>query len=421
MKAQVEVVDLNYEARGVARLPQVCFIEGALAGEQVVIGPTFGHRKFVQAELLEVVVASPERIQPECRYFSQCGGCQLQHLDYPAQLAFKTRILVEQLNRAGLMTLPSPEAILFHSAYAWRSRVRLQVRGQSLGFYKAKTKSLIEIAQCPIMDEHIERHWPFLRQLFARQPFKIESLEIVSSDDGRLGFLSQGQQTPSSDFLQSLNDMLGYVASFWHRTKVHQPPFCVQSPALPLFYQYQSLRFGFSPGHFTQVNRAMNRQMIAQALDWVDLAEASFVLDLYCGLGNFSLPFAALGAKVLGLEMNAASIECAAENAANNQLADRCHFQVADLSKPEGPWLAQAFQLVILDPPRSGAASVILAMDWQGVDQVLYVSCHVGTLAQDALLLSDRGFSIKRMAAMDMFAQSHHIESMVLFVKDRGN
>ncbi len=426
--SRVRVADLSFQALGVVKEPQFCFVAGALAGEEIEIGPIYGRKKFPQADLLRVVKPSPSRQQARCQHYDSCGGCQLQHLHYPEQLSFKEQNLRYQLSRfAGLQSLPKVE-VLSEQPFAWRHRLRLHQRGGRLGFFAANSHDLVAIERCEIATDGINGLLAWLGPLVAEQSQHISQIELLQDEFGQLALATQGlsplpqdwgpqllQSAPVANLLwwhqvstqgkgQGLNNVYGL-----HSQQLHPGQHWLR-------YRLGELEFQYSPLYFTQVNLAINKAMVAQALDWLALKGDESVLDLFCGMGNISLPLAKQAARVVGVELSQASIEHAQHNAKRNQIGN-VQFQTGDLFKPRGQWLRQPGSVVVLDPPRKGAAEVIAALDWSEVEKVLYVSCNVSSLAHDLALLLPKGFALSRLSAMDMFPNSYHTEAMVLLTR----
>lgn len=420
----VTVVDLSFQGLGVVREPSLCFVAGALPDEQVSIGPLFGRKKFLQANLLSVIRPSDDRREPPCAYFQQCGGCQLQHMRHSAQLAFKKKNLRQQLYRfAGKQDFPEPDVISGDEFY-WRSRVRLQVVGSQLGFFARQTHQLVPIDLCMLVTPGINRVITLFTRWLNVHSHELSQIELAEDDHGQIGIYTQGRSSLSSaDWCELSGDTPSAALLWWHQVSSADgaghpvgAPIRLHADDIWLSYHLLGLTFRYTPLYFTQVNAGINARMLTQALSWLQLTGSESVLDLFCGMGNFSLPIAKVAQKVLGIELSDMSVAQARLNASENHIQN-ASFLSANLDRPKGRWLQQPWQAVVLDPPRKGAADVIKALDWQGVQKVLYVSCNVTTLAQDLLLLQTQGFAVVRSSALDMFPNSYHTEAMVLLTK----
>lgn len=422
---------LTHDGRGIGRWQgRTVFVEGGLPGEQVTARVVRARSKLIEARLESLAVASPERQTPACPHVELCGGCSLQHVPQQLQLQLKQQALTQQLEHfAGLQPecwmppLTGPE-------YGYRQRTRVSLRWDEraarlqVGYRQRASKALVEVDCCPVL-------LPALEQLLQELPGVLNQLQgrATLGHVELIGGVQPGmivrhmaplgeQDTQRLRELARRHDMACYLQS-GSQAVLHSLTEDAAQPAYRL--ADQDLQLQFAAGDFTQVNAGINQQMINQALDWLQIQPGERVLDLFCGVGNFTLPLARAGAHVTGIEGSAEMVERAAANARLNQL-EAVHFFQADLSNSlETEWLNVDYQVALLDPPRDGAAQMTARLAEKRVQRILYVSCNPATLARDAGILAAAGYRLVQVGIMDMFPQTAHVEAMALFVsgKDR--
>jgi 23S rRNA (uracil1939-C5)-methyltransferase len=439
---EADVVDLAHDGRGIARIDgKAVFIEGALPGERVRFRVFKRRRQMDEAGLVEVLRASPERVVPRCAHVAICGGCSLQHLSPTAQLAAKQRQLLDNLERIGRVTPDRVFAPMRGPEWAYRRRARLGVKyvhkkGRVLAGFREREKPYIaDIQQCEVL---IERFATLPRDLAAL----VETLSVreqipqveVAAGDGAAGS-PHGYGAPGAALVfrvmapPSADDLLKLEAfGVQHAVQIH-----LQSGGLdsvrPLRDGYPPLAYGvdagrvmleFGPVDFIQVNREINDSMVASALEHLQPTAADTVLDLFCGLGNFTLSLGRRAARVVGVDGDAALVAKARANAERNGIANT-EFHVENLFEPGrfGAWAQNAYDLLLLDPPRAGASEILERMAQWRPRRVVYISCHPGSLARDAGILAGvQGYRLIGAGVMDMFPHTTHIESIAVF--ERG-
>lgn len=425
---EAEVTDLTHDGRGVARLDgKAVFIRGALAGETVRAVQTGRRRSFDEAEVLEVVQSSPDRVEPRCIHFGQCSGCVLQHLDVDAQIQAKQKVLLENLERIGHVQPASVMPPLTAGYWGYRRKGRFSVRwvekkGKTLvGFRETNPRFVADLTRCevvlPEIGTRIAEISALLDGLEARR--EIPQIEFIAGDDAvalvfrhlvalcdadREALVAFAQRTGLAVFLQP-----GGTDSV-HPLWPEQVPLSFRIPAF-------DVELGFQPLDFIQVNAGINEAMIQRAIELLDPQPGERVLDLFCGLGNFTLPLARRAGEVVGVEGEAGLVVRARENARRNGL-DNVAFHAADLSQDQrqAPWMRDGVDKLLLDPPRSGADAVLEQLDLGTVRRIVYVSCHPASLARDAgWLVRERGFRLVSAGVMDMFPHTAHVESIAVF------
>ncbi len=423
-----DIVSLDHEGRGVARIDgKAVFVAGALPGESVLLQRTRRQRRHDEAELLEVLRPSPDRVAPRCPHFGVCGGCSLQHLAHDAQLAAKGRIVAEELRRIGGVEPERWLEPLAGPAWGYRRRARLGSRFVDrkervlVGFRERGSPLLADLGQCEILAAPVGG---LLRELAAligalgirRQVAQVE----VAVADNCTALVLRVLADPSDEDLARLrefettHDIELYLQRGGLDTVRPLTP-----PGTELRYALPGLAEGiaFAPTDFIQVNGELNRLMIAHAAELLEPRPTDRLLDLFCGLGNFSLPLAPHVAEVTGVEGDARLVARASRNAERNGIGNAC-FIAADLAGDVGQaaWARASWDLVLLDPPRAGAREVLAFATASQPRRIVYVSCHAGTLARDAgILVQQHRYQLKAAGIMDMFPHTSHVESIALF------
>jgi 23S rRNA (uracil1939-C5)-methyltransferase len=423
------ISDQSSDGRGVVKIDgKTVFVDAAITGEVVSFRRVRRKSNYDEAELLGVEQSSLHRVEPACSYFNYCGGCSLQHLAAAAQLNFKQDALLQALERIGGVV---PEKILPPLAgrplhYRRRARMGTKLvdkKGRVLVGFREKRKPYIaDMLSCETLTVELGGLIEPLSELIAALTInrQVPQIEMSQGDDSLALIFRVLAEPTAADraLLQHFADE--HRATIWLQTGGPQTVQTLQGgePA-PLYYDLPDfdLRLNFGPLDFIQVNQDMNRRMIGQAMDLLGDISGLRIMDLFCGIGNFSLPLAKCSGTVVGIELDQVMVSKAKNNAELNQLTN-VEFIAADLSKPDGlpPEFDNKFDLVILDPPRAGAQEVLAKVAASGATRILYVSCHPGSLARDAgILTSEHGFRLKSAGAMDMFPQTSHVEAMALF------
>ncbi|WP_313757671.1 23S rRNA (uracil(1939)-C(5))-methyltransferase RlmD [Atlantibacter hermannii] len=413
----VTVNDLDPFGQGVARHDgKALFISGLLPGECAEVTLTQDKRNFGHATVKKRLTDSPARVTPRCPHFGVCGGCQQQHASVALQQSSKAQSLARLMNHPVDDIIAGPD-------WGYRRRARLSLnylsRAQTLemGFRKAASSDLVDIRQCPVMVPRLEALLPALRICLngLQGVRRLGHVELVLADNGPLMVLRHTEPLSAND-KQKLEQF-----SHQHDVALFLAP---QSDALEHitgdepYYHSDGLRLTFSPRDFIQVNDAVNQQMVARALEWLDVQPTDRVLDLFCGMGNFTLPLARRAQSVVGVEGVPALVAKAQRNAESNGLKNVIFFhENLEEDVTRQPWAAQGFDKILLDPARAGAPGVMQHVVKLMPRRVVYVSCNPATLARDSEELLRAGYHIQQLAMLDMFPHTGHLESMVLFVR----
>ncbi len=424
------VVDsLSPEGRGVARVEgKTVFIDGALPGERVRFRYRRLHRRYDEGEVEEVLASSPDRVEPRCIHFGVCGGCTLQHLAPEAQRRHKEAALLEHLERLGGVRPEEVLPPLTGPLWGYRHKARLGVRhvpkkgGVLVGFREKRNWRLAGLTRCEVLHPSVGGRVSALAELVqgleARE--HIAQIEVAVGDEAGALVFRNLVPLAAAD--------LERLRAFGRETGLYlylQPagPGSIQAlgEEAPLFYRLDggAVTLRFRPTDFTQVNPELNRAMVALALELLAPAPEDRVLELFCGLGNFTLPLARRAGQVTAVEGEAALVERARDNAAAHGLTN-IRFQVADLAEAgERPPWAGPCDKVLLDPPRSGAEAALAGIAATGAARIVYVSCNPATLARDAgILVREHGYRLRRAGIMDMFPHTAHVESIALLERD---
>ncbi|KHL56892.1 23S rRNA (uracil(1939)-C(5))-methyltransferase RlmD [Xanthomonas cannabis] len=430
---QTAITDLSHDGRGVARRDgeggKVTFISGALPGELVRAEPTARSRHFDEAKTVEVLEASPQRVTPRCPHFGVCAGCVLQHLEESQQIVAKQRVLMDNLERIGHVSPQTVLPALTGDNWGYRRKGRFSVRRVEkkdktlVGFRELDPRFVADLSVCYTVIPQIGDKIPLLAALVEGMDGKrdIPQIEFIAGDDAVA--LTIRHMQPLSE-----RDQQAWVAfAQEHSFAIFLQPGGVDS-VHPLWPQEVPLSFrlpqwdvelAFRPLDFIQVNASLNQKMIAHALALLDATPDDRVLDLFCGLGNFTLPLARTVREVVGVEGDAGLVARAKDNAQRNGLHN-AQFHAADLTQDQrsAPWMRQGFDKLLLDPPRSGALEVLQQLPLKKFERIVYVSCHPGSLARDAgYLVNEQGFTLVSAGAMDMFPHTAHVESIAVFEK----
>ena len=426
--SDVTIESLGHDGRGVTHLDgKAVFIDGALPGEVVSFEYLTTRKKFDEGRVLEVQQASPDRVEPGCQHFGLCGGCTLQHMDATAQILAKQQVLLDNLKHIGNVV---PEAVLdplTGPVWGYRTKARLGAKfvikkdRLLVGFREKRNPYVADLSRCEVLHPSVGERFQELIEVIGALEAKarIPQVEVsVSEDTTALVFrhldpLSESDLDTLKQFAidQDIHVYLqpggpDTIYSFW-------PEQSILSYHLP----EQGIEIRFQPTDFTQVNTDINQQMVKRVLDMLALDQQDRVLDLFCGLGNFTLPMAQLAGTVTGVEGDAGLVARARDNAVLNNIGN-VTFHAADLAAdaPDVAWAGGNYNKVLLDPPRCGAAEVMNTLGNIRPQQIVYVSCHPGSLARDAgTLVNEMGYKLRSAGVMDMFPHTAHVESIALF------
>ncbi|ELI6431672.1 23S rRNA (uracil(1939)-C(5))-methyltransferase RlmD [Aeromonas salmonicida] len=425
-RIEFTVDSLDHHCVGIGRHQgKAIFIEGALPGEQVKARILDDKKQYAHAALQQVVTPAANRIAPFCNHYRECGGCNAQHLGEADQQAAKEAGLISLFERLGQIKAPVLEPVLTGESRAYRRVCRLAIkfdkngRCTRVGFRRRQSNDLVEIEGCPVLAEPLSALIVPLRECLNRLKSQRElgHAELIQAEQGIMMLLRHTGRPNEADrallvaFAKSQGIDLYLQAADERIEPLHQ--------AFQPSYSLDGLSLAFAPGDFIQVNGPINQSMVAQALAWLGASKDDKVLDLFCGIGNFTLPLARQAREVVGVEGDLAMVARAEENARRNGI-DNARFYKADLSGDivGMSWAREGFDLVLLDPARPGALEVMGHVVKLSPKRVVYVSCNPVTLARDSQVLVKGGYRLVRLGMLDMFPHTGHLESMALFERE---
>ncbi len=427
------VAGLTHDGEGIVRGEKVVFVAGALPGESITFRRIRKHRQHDEAELVEVLSPAPERVAPRCAHFGVCGGCALQHLAPEAQLEAKHTELQNNLERVGRVAPQTWLPPLRGPVWAYRRRARLGAKfvtkkGKVLvGFRERLTPFIADVQHCDVLAEPVGSLVTPLADLIMSLSIRerVPQIEVAVADNV-VALVFRVLETPSTDDLALLH---GFAEK--QGVRIYLQPGGLESVhelgaageslnyRLPKF----KVELQFLPTDFIQINGAVNEALVSRAVEMLELTPSAQVLDLFCGIGNFTLPMARSAGRVVGVEGDAALVARARHNAQLNGL-ENAEFHVADLARlpadvaqvaQTSPWLRKGYTHVVLDPPRAGAREVLASVASLEPRRVLYISCHPGSLARDlGVLVNEHGFTLEAAGVLDMFPHTAHFESLAL-------
>ncbi|MCK9389209.1 MAG: 23S rRNA (uracil(1939)-C(5))-methyltransferase RlmD [Sulfuritalea sp.] len=427
------IESLDHEGRGIAHVDgKAVFIEGALPGEVVEYASYRRKPSYEKAHAQCVLRASSQRIEPACPHFGTCGGCSMQHLNLAGQTAAKQRVLEDALWHIARL---KPEQLfppIAGTGWGYRLRARLSVRhvaskgGAMVGFREKHSSYVAVMNSCAVLPPHVSALIPVLKTLIdgMSQPDRMPQIEVAVGGS-RTVLLLRHLEALTLDDLDHLRDFADAHGIIWYLQAKGPETVTLFHPVEAKLPSYDLPDFGlellFHPTEFTQVNNGVNRMLVRRAMALLKPQVGERIADLFCGLGNFTLPIARLGARVLGVEGSAALVKRAQENAAHNGLAAQCEFAVANLfeATEESFSALGAFDKLLIDPPREGAIALVKALPVEGGPRrIVYVSCSPATLARDAaVLVHEKGYRLGGAGIANMFPHTSHLESIALFEK----
>ena len=421
------IEDLSHDGRGVAKVDgKVIFIPGALPGEEVEAQRVSRSKKHETAKLLEIIKKSEDRIEPKCASYTVCGGCSMQHLSSENQIKNKQQLMLENFQRIGKV---APENILLPltaETWGYRRRARLGVRyvhkkGRVLvGFREKFSNFITDMPACEVIDTRLNKLLPELSDLISSLEIKREVPQIEASVGDHalalvfriLADLNTDDQAKFEQFANAHNDVHVYL----QRGGLDTVTPLKEYPSLT-YDLGDGLVLDFEPVDFVQVNAGLNRLMIQRAIKYLDCKPADKVLDLFCGLGNFTFPIAKHVARVVGVEGDKTLVQRAHANALKNN-TENVEYHVSNLFEEfdKQAWAKEKYDTLLIDPPRAGAEMVVKSKGMFGVRRIVYISCHPGSLARDAgILVNEQGFKMVHAGVMDMFPHTSHVESIAIF------
>ncbi len=421
----LEITSLAFGGAGVARFDgRVIFVRGAVPGDLGWVRLLREKKRYAEAEAVHFDNQSPLRREPECPVFGECGGCQWQMLPYPQQLAHKEQIFRETMQRQCGVADERISSIL-ESPDEWHTRSRVQFKCHQhpdgkliIGFYRPNSHFVVDVTSCPIADPDFNLILPAVRDLLQENPCasRITQIDMEKGEGSLVRLVVHSSARDAAALTACFAPLLQRfpIALFLQtgsRSKLHH----LTGPVgLVISVDEPGIQLTYGAGGFAQINLVQNRRMVDEALRMASPEKNWRVLDLFCGMGNFSLPFARRVSSLIGVEEHAGSIAQAKQNASDNQIKNVSFMARSATGACKSCGADQEFDLVILDPPRSGAKEVVAELLEQRVKRILYVSCDPMTLARDLKILLEGGYRLRESRPLDMFPQTYHIESLTL-------
>lgn len=427
------IESLDHEARGITRLDgKAIFVEGALPGEEVEFSSFRKKPTYEVARVGRILRASSGRVVPRCPYFGVCGGCSMQHFDSACQVAAKQRMLETNLWHLGRLSAEQVYAPIYGPAWNYRFRARLSARmvpkkgGMLIGFHERRSSYVADMVQCPNLPCHVSALLLPLRSLVASLSIRsaMPQVEVAVGEYMTALVLRILEPLTAADegLVREFADRHGVVFYLQPKGPASAYRFYpLDARQLSYLLPDYGIEHVFSPTEFTQVNGAINRVLVRRALALLDPQPGERIADMFCGLGNFTLPIARSGARVVGVEGSAELVRRAMENAATNGLSEQVDYGVANLFEvtPESLAALGRFDKMLIDPPREGAVELVKSLGDGAPWRIVYVSCNPATLARDAaILVHQHGYRLHGAGVVNMFPNTSHVESIALF--ERG-
>jgi len=426
---ELDIETLSHEGRGISHFDnKIIFTRGALPGEKVIANRSLSRAKFEEADVVEILTSSPDRIEPKCAVYGICGGCSFQHLSSENQINAKQTWL-----RSAFMGQAKAEPKewldpLQVISWGYRRKARLGVRYVHkkekvlVGFRERKSSFITVMERCEVLHPSLGDNLTVLGECIGKLSVKsqIPQIEVAIAQHDTILILRHLEPLTSEDeeVLRNYAERLSitwYTQSGGMNTVKPLDKIVNLSYSLPEY----KIEMAFLPTDFTQVNFELNQKMLSLALSLLELCNEDKVIDLFCGLGNFTLPIARYAKSVVGVEGDSGLIERAKENAQRNGIENALFYKADLFEEVEGyEWFrGQTYNKALIDPARTGAIEIVKLLPKLGVERLVYVSCNPATLARDTAKLLELGYQLEKAGVMDMFPQTAHVESIALFVK----
>ena len=401
------------------------FVEGALPDETVLVQLIEDKKQYARGRVMKRLSDNVQRVKPKCPLYQQCGGCHLQHLSHEGQVAAKQASLLELMTKFSQVSEFGSDVVaepVVSAPFGYRRCARLGIMmdkkgGLQIGFRQKNSKVLVDVAHCPVLVDELNDILPSLRTLltFLKSKKHLGHIELIAADNGPVVLLRHLSPLPKIDLDAIMSFSLQYNIMFYLEPESGQ---VISINGEMPYYILMDDKFTFSPKDFIQVNANVNTAMVEQALSWLDIQHNDRILDLFCGLGNFSLPLAQKAESVVGVEGIDDMVVRSEMNAKANH-RDNVTFYQANLEEDvtQQIWAKAPFNKILLDPARAGASGVMTHILALKPERIVYVSCNPATLARDSKILLDKGYQLARLGMLDMFPQTGHLESMALFMK----
>jgi 23S rRNA (uracil1939-C5)-methyltransferase len=421
-KVQIRIEAVVFRGYGLGRIGgKVVFVPYTVTGDRAWIEITEEKKRYSMGRLSRIVDPSPWRVNPPCPYFGICGGCQWQHIDYRFHGELKKTILREALERIGkIKDLPPLEVTPSPRPYGYRVRVQLRVRGPALGYFRERSHEIVDIDHCPISDPLVNQTIQQIRDEWTASS-TLEAMEVhVSRDEEKSALIlrplagNRGPEHFAGKFFQN-HPILKGVAIARNGVKRWGDPSLRFSVSLRRLGEERKLKLRASALSFSQVNPEQNQRLVDTVLEFSAARKNETLLDLYSGIGNFTLPLATGASKVTGVEENNRAVEDARFNAEKNGIKN-CDF-IHGKAEEVLNHLKERPDHIILDPPRAGCRPILDQVAGLNPQRIIYVSCEPTTFSRDIRLFAERGYVLRRLSLIDMFPQTYHMEVIGLLTR----
>ena len=425
-----QIDQLDHQGRGMLfHQNKPIFVEGGLEGEILDVLIEEDKKRYKKASIVNIHQASEDRITPSCEHYQECGGCHLQHIEQETQINIKQQGLITLFERFAKHKPEQLEKTLQADAWAYRRCARFGVmydkktKKVQMGFRRSSSRELINQQACPVLKPALSALILPIKHLLNQLQGKaaLGHIELVEAENSVAILLRHLKPLSTQDVELIIAFSAKYKLHFYAQSSPTDIQCLTEKHKLTYSLPEQDCEFEFSIDDFVQVNANVNEKMVKQAINWLELKSTDHVLDLFCGLGNFTLPIAKVAQQVVAVEGIQKMVDRGAENALRCHLTNVTFFQadLSDLNELKSAWAKQSYDKILLDPARAGAAECMLFVATKKPSRIVYVSCDPVTLARDSLLLLEAGYKLAKLGLIDMFPQTAHMESMALFIKNK--
>ena len=426
---ELDIETLSHEGRGISHFDnKIIFTRGALPGEKVIANRSLSRAKFEEADVVEILTSSPDRIEPKCAVYGICGGCSFQHLSSENQINAKQTWLRSAF--MGQAKVEPKEWLdpLQVISWGYRRKARLGVRYVHkkekvlVGFRERKSSFITVMERCEVLHPSLGDNLTVLGECIGKLSVKsqIPQIEVAIAQHDTILILRHLEPLTNEDE-EVLRNYAERLSITWYTQSGGMNTVKPLDKVVNLSYSLPEykIEMAFLPTDFTQVNFELNQKMLSLALSLLELCNEDKVIDLFCGLGNFTLPIARYAKSVVGVEGDSGLIERAKDNAQRNGIENALFYKADLFEEVEGyEWFrGQTYNKALIDPARTGAIEIVKLLPKLGVERLVYVSCNPATLARDTAKLLELGYQLEKAGVMDMFPQTAHVESIALFVK----
>ena len=425
---EVTIESLSHDGRGVTHIDgKAVFIDGALPEERVKFQYSSQRRRHDEGFTVEVLEASSDRVEPKCQHFGLCGGCSLQHLSAEAQISYKQTAMLDSLKHIGKVEPLEVLEPITAEPWGYRRKARMGAKfvfkkGKALvGFREKRNSFLADLESCEVLHSSVGKRLEDMQALIASMDAKesIPQIEVAVGDNNISLIFRHLEDLSTSDQEKLINFAKAFDFQIYLQPGGPDTVKLLYPEQAELYYEHPEFntRVDFTPQDFIQVNTAINRQMVSRAVQLLELTPDDKVLDLFCGLGNFTLPIAKTAKEVIGVEGDLKMVQRAKKIARANGVENtQYHFCNLMGELQHEKWLKSSYDKILIDPPRLGAKEVIEHFAKLKAKRIVYVSCHPATLARDAgELVHTHGYKLLSAGVMDMFPHTAHVESIAVF------